>query len=257
MAEALPTVSSDTCGVIVSCDAPERRIAAQSLAVRLGLTFDESGGADTGLRLVQTARGIELHDGATGARLHVDFKDADIRAFRSGGRGPNLLRRAVGHGRGGVVDATGGLGRDAVHLACLGYSVTAIERHAVVSALAQDALARARVRALLPDNLAWLTGDARQLLSTLAPRPAVVYLDPMFPPKRKKSAATRKEMHLLHMLVGTDGDAHELLAVARMCATDRVVVKRADDAPPLAAGRRHALHGKLVRYDVYDCREST
>ncbi|MFL6713013.1 MAG: class I SAM-dependent methyltransferase [Sulfurifustis sp.] len=252
MAEALANARENST-VIVTCDSPSTRVAAEALAARLALPFDASGNAETLLRLVQTARGLELHDPATGAHLHVEFKDADIRAFRSGGRGPNLLRRAIGPLSGGIVDASAGLGRDAVHLACLGYPVTAIERNPIVSALAQDALARARAHTSLPSQYPiWLTGDARRLLPTLDPRPAVVYLDPMFPPKRKKSAATRKEMHLLQRLVGADSDAADLLALARACALERVVVKRADDAPPLAPGSSHAFTGKLVRYDVYD-----
>lgn len=253
MAEASPNVLSQTSNVIVTCDSPATRVDAEALAARLGLQFDASGGGGETLCLMQTAYGLELHDPATGAQLYVEFKDADIRTFRSGGPGPNLLRRAMGRATGGVVDATAGLGRDAVHLACLGYSVTAIERNPVVSAIAQNAVTRARARTLVPlHNPAWLTGDARRLLPTLDPQPSVVYLDPMFPPKRKKTAATRKEMHLLQRLVGADSDAHELLAIARAYATERVVVKRPDDALPLAAGVSHAFSGKLVRYDVYD-----
>ncbi|HSD97968.1 MAG TPA: class I SAM-dependent methyltransferase, partial [Sulfuricaulis sp.] len=79
----------------------------------------------------------------------------------------------------------------------------------------------------------------------------VIYLDPMFPPKRKKSAAVKKEMRLLRDLVGDDPDAKELLEISRHVALDRVVVKRPDHAPPLAPDPSMSLAGKLVRYDVY------
>lgn len=205
----------------------------------------------TPLQLVQTEAHLELRDGPTGACLWVEFTPADVRAYR-GGRGPDPLRRAIGPGPRTIVDATAGLGYDAVHLAVLGYRVTAIERNVVVGALACDGLARARGQALIPpDNPTWQSGDTRTLLPTFRPPPDTVYLDPMYPPKRKKSAAVRKEMRLLRLLVADDDDAAELLAVARACAADRVVVKRPLDAPALAPGVTAAYAGKLVRYDVY------
>ncbi|MCA9290054.1 MAG: class I SAM-dependent methyltransferase, partial [Phycisphaerales bacterium] len=78
----------------------------------------------------------------------------------------------------------------------------------------------------------------------------VVYIDPMFPPKRKTSALPRKEIVMLRRLVGDDPDAAALLACAR-AAGARVVVKRADEAPALGDGVVAAHRGKTVRYDVH------
>ncbi|MEK6592435.1 MAG: class I SAM-dependent methyltransferase, partial [Pseudomonadota bacterium] len=103
----------------------------------------------------------------------------------------------------------------------------------------------------LSERLRLVNGDSRALLPTLTPRPDALYLDPMFPPKRRKSAAVKKEMRLLRELVGDDADALELLEISRGIAHDRVVVKRPDDAPPLAPDPSMSLTGKLVRYDVY------
>jgi 16S rRNA (guanine1516-N2)-methyltransferase len=61
----------------------------------------------------------------------------------------------------------------------------------------------------------------------------------------------KKEIRLLRDLVGDDTDAPELLEISRGIARDRVVVKRPDDAPPLAPDPDMSLTGKLVRYDVY------
>jgi 16S rRNA (guanine1516-N2)-methyltransferase len=117
----------------------------------------------------------------------------------------------------------------------------------VVAALVNDALGRDRQTALLR----LIVGDARTILPTLDPAPDVIYLDPMFPPKRRKSAAVRKELALLRRLAGDDPDAHELFEVARRCARQRVVVKRPDHAAPLAPNPTVSYGGKLVRYDVY------
>ena len=52
------------------------------------------------------------------------------------------------------------------------------------------------------------------------------------------------------MLVGRDEDALLLLESATKIAR-RVVVKRANNDAPLGGDPAHAIHGKLVRYDVY------
>jgi len=155
------------------------------------------------------------------------------------------LARALGAARGLVVDATAGLGGDCLLIATLGCAVVAIERHPVLWALLDDALGGdgGPVRVLL--------GDARDLLPGLDPAPDVVYLDPMFPARRKRSARPRKEARALRALAGDDDDAASLLATARACALRRVVVKRPREAPPLAGDAVASHAGKLVRYDVY------
>ena len=150
-----------------------------------------------------------------------------------------------------VVDSTAGFCQDALLLALMGFRVTAIERSPIVAALARDGLLRFSTETgmTLTNRLQLLVGDARALLPSITPTPDAIYLDPMFPPKRKKSAAAKKEMRLLRELVGDDPDASDLLS--RRVALDRVVVKRPDDASPLAPDSSMSIASKLVRYDVY------
>jgi 16S rRNA (guanine1516-N2)-methyltransferase len=135
----------------------------------------------------------------------------------------------------------------------MGFRVTALERSPIVAALAGDGLRRFTAHTTMgpTHRLQWLTGDARVLLPAITPRPDAIYLDPMFPPKRRKSTAVKKEMRFLRELIGDDADAVELLDISRRTALDRVVVKRPDDAPPLVPEPSMSLAGKLVRYDVY------
>lgn len=164
------------------------------------------------------------------------------------------LARAVGRGASRVVDATAGLGGDALRLACLGLSVIAYERCAPVAAVLADGLARARREpglAAVARRIELRVADARRGLPRLRPAPDVVFLDPMFPPKRRRSALPRKELVALRALAGDDPDAAELLAEARRCARRRVVVKRPDHAAPLGPRPAFSYAGKLVRYDVY------
>ena len=202
-------------------------------------------------------------------------------------------------------------------------AVVMIERDPVVAALLRDGLRRLCLvadsglgddcddetvgrAAYLSERLSLEEGDgsdaARRLLSEgaedrnendndksrerrrrgIGRRPDVCYLDPMFPP-RTKSAAVKKDMQILHSLlgsnpaeemdVGNDGDEmmngtlirasdeRELLRSALDVAGSRVVVKRPIKAPLLGEGSvgsdldtvkpSHSIRGSVNRWDVY------
>ncbi|MGO1118376.1 class I SAM-dependent methyltransferase [Rhodovibrionaceae bacterium A322] len=173
-----------------------------------------------------------------------------------GGRG-QALPKAVGM-KGGktpfVVDATAGLGRDAFLLASLGASVTLIERSPEMHRLLAEGLERAREAggeaAEVVARMTLLSGDAKDLLPTLAPE--VVLVDPMHPP-RKNSALVKRELRQIREIVGSDEDALELMQVALASASQRVVLKwpqKADPLPGLKAPS-HQITGKSTRYDVF------
>ena len=231
------------------------RTSAEELARELGLPFVTTAKADFDLLLMVTAEHLELRDNRNPqvGPVCVDFSHLDLRPYSPHLSRRQPLARALGKKAQSVVDATAGYCQDALLFALMGYRTTAIERSPVVMALARDGLRRLAARAgiMLDKRLRLIEGDGRVLLSSITPPPEVIYLDPMFPPKRKKSAAVKKEIRLLRELVGDDPDAHELLEISRRVALDRVVVKRPDDAPPLAPDPSMSLAGKLVRYDVY------
>lgn len=175
-----------------------------------------------------------------------------------------LLARAVGF-KGEpleVFDMTAGLGRDAMLLALLGCSVTAIESNPVVFELLADGLRRASrdedMARVIEERLRLIRGDAVDYLATLSERaPDVVYLDPMFP-ARTRSAQVKKEMVLLARLTGGEersDDAGQLLAAALRSGCRRVVMKRPRHAPPLIVPGGLAptsrFEGRAARFDVY------
>jgi 16S rRNA (guanine1516-N2)-methyltransferase len=104
-------------------------------------------------------------------------------------------------------------------------------------------------RQLQPPRL--LVGNAIELLAGLSEAPECIYLDPMFPPKRKQTAATRKSMAILRDILGDDLDRADLFAAAWQAAAKRVVVKSPDYAEPLGGKPSESYQGKLLRYDVY------
>jgi 16S rRNA (guanine1516-N2)-methyltransferase len=190
-----------------------------------------------------------------GRGVRCDLAAMSLRGGRAEARAMPIVK-AVGEAR-TVVDATAGLLGDAFLLAVAGFEVTAIERSALVYLLAKDGLERAerdvRLAELLGGRLKVVHADAREWLAKragTAEAPDAVVIDPMFPPKKKKSALPRKEMVALREAVGTDLDAAELLAAARACARQRVVLKRGDDAPELAKPD-WSIEGTTVRFDVW------
>lgn len=177
------------------------------------------------------------------------------RRIRAGRR--QLLARAAGlHLRpdARVLDATGGLGRDAFTLAALGARVVLVERQPLVVELLRDAQRRARAAdeptlALAAERLRIVGADALDVDIGQGPFDAV-YLDPMYPDDGKR-ALPQKEMQLLRDLAGDDDDAGALLAHARTLAP-RVAVKRPLRAPWLAGARPDTvLSGTQARFDLY------
>lgn len=190
--------------------------------------------------------------------VFVDFtagKKAHRRLFGGGMNQP--LAKAIGLNskhKPSVLDATAGMGADSFVLANLGCQVTMIERSEAVASLLADGLQRAQQSPDVSEIIARMTlinADSADYLESQAPNVEVIYLDPMYPEKKKK-AAPKKEMKLLQNLVGPDIDSEKLLAAALKVATKRVVVKRPKGAPTIGDLTPHAeVTSPNTRYDIY------
>ncbi|WP_027251481.1 class I SAM-dependent methyltransferase [Photobacterium halotolerans] len=248
--------------IALLCDQPERHAELAELAARWGLEHHDQ--AQFALSL--TAERLELlkQDEPRLGAVFVDLAGgaaAHRRKF-GGGRG-QAIAKAVGLKSGvtpTVLDATAGLGRDAFVLASLGCRVQMVERHPVVAALLEDGLRRAcadaEIGGWVRERMSLLHATSQHALADLAAEPGyilpdVVYLDPMFPHK-KKSALVKKEMRVFQSLVGADMDADQLLTPALTLANKRVVVKRPDYAPWLdGQSPSTVITTKKNRFDVY------
>jgi len=215
--------------------------------------------------LYHSEKGLMLRDCAAAfSPIFIDFASGKYqhRRLQGGGKG-QAIAKAVGLHKfpnPTVLDTTAGLGRDAFVLASLGCHITLLERHPIIYALLYDAWQRLQQS----EELALQTIAQRmtvyhqnalvyldQLVQTDQAMPDVIYLDPMFP-ERKKSAQVKKEMQCFHQLVGQDYDSDLLLAKAISIAHRRIVVKRPRLAEPLAnKPPAFAIAGKSTRYDVY------
>ena len=216
---------------------------------------------DAQFQLVYSDKGLELFklDEPKLGSVYVDFAGGAVNHRRKfgGGKG-QAIAKAVGLKSGltpSVLDGTAGLGRDAFVLASLGCKVTMLERSPVVAALLEDGLKRAALDTDIGDwittRLSLVFASSIADLEQLNISPEVVYLDPMYPHK-KKSALVKKEMRVFQSLVGADLDADSLFEPAMRVATKRVVVKRPDYADYIANTEPSmAIETKNNRFDVY------
>jgi len=194
----------------------------------------------------------------------VDFIAGAVAHRRKygGGKG-QMIAKAVGIKPGvypSVLDLTAGLGKDAFVLATLGCTVTLVERNTTVFTALQKGMEEAQYYAQEQDpalahilaRMQLIEQDSLDYLKSHSPiSQQVIYLDPMFP-ERKKSAAVKKDMILLQQLVGDDPDSNELFLQAMKAAAHRVVVKRPRIAPCLADQKPTLIfEGNSSRFDVY------
>ena len=240
---AMPTVVS------VQGESPARaREAAEQLALEFGSYQDT-----VGLVLVvgETSAWLELD----GVKVAAQFDSAAMQHRRKGGHN-EMLGRAVGlkaDQKPLIWDATGGLGRDAFILADLGCQVTLCERVPVLAWLLDQAVQAAAVSGTdqvreAAARMVVLAADSKTLR---APTDTVIYLDPMFP-ERKKAAAVKKEAAMLQHLADRVDDSASLWQWAWDQPVERIVVKRPLRAPILGHIRpAHTLKGKSVRFDVF------
>ena len=206
---------------------------------------------------------IELYDRQLDTTLCIDFIRGNLahRQQFGGGRGQSIAK-AVGLKSGNtpsVLDTTAGLAGDAFVLATLGCSLTLIERSPIIFTLIESAVERASLNEIftpiLDQGFKLINEDAidyiADRLADGSEPPDVIYIDPMYP-DRKKSALVKKDMQILQRLHETDDKTSELLETAMQFARKRVVVKR-----PLRAETLNSrvpstcIKSKKTRYDIY------
>jgi 16S rRNA (guanine1516-N2)-methyltransferase len=193
------------------------------------------------------------HNKKSGLTVEIEHRQGEQRSWPIAKTG--ALAQALGRKTRTVVDATAGWGQDSLAMFRMGYEVFCIERSPIMVELLADGFDRLskfdwmRQLNLLPPQL--MAGNAIHILEQLPFQPDCIYLDPMFPPKRKKSALAKKSIMVLRDLVGDDIDKEQLFAAAFKLTGKRVVVKNPNYAEPLGGKPTESFQGKLLRYDVY------
>ena len=216
---------------------------------------------DCALQLCFMPDRIELYDTQLNTSIHVDFVEGALAHRRQygGGRG-QAIARAVGLKHGNtpsVLDITAGLGRDAYILAALGCKLTLVEQSPVLYTLIKDGIRRGLEhpdsKAVLNNFMNLVYGDSITYMEQLSPdtRPDVIYMDPMYP-ERKKTALVKKDMQILQRLIGKGDNTEQLLATAMGKCRQRVVVKRPVHADSIPGPKPStSICSKKTRYDCY------
>lgn len=203
---------------------------------------------------------IELLDLENNTNTHVDFLSgtAAHRQRFGGGKG-QAIAKAIGLKTAktipSVLDATAGLAKDAFVIANLGCPVTMIEQSPFVACLVSNGIERARhdenFNKILNTGFLLIQQNCIDYFKTLKELPDVIYLDPMYP-DRKKSALVKKNIQILQKLLGVDETAKNLLEASLHYAKNRVVVKRPKGAELLSSRVPDTIiESKKTRYDIY------
>ena len=230
-------------------ESPQR---AQEAAAQLALPYNPALKSDEiDLVVGETNAWLET----TGLKVAIRFDSPAMLHRRHGGQN-ELLGKAVGVKRDRhptVFDATGGLGRDAFVLADLGCRVTLYEQTPALAWLLRDAISCAQVSRYegVRDAAERMTVHVGNSEAQSLGAATVIYMDPMFP-ERKKAAAVKKEAMMLQHLSAANDGGESLMNWAWQQAVDRIVVKRPVKAPVLGERKvSFALSGKSVRFDVF------
>ncbi len=166
--------------------------------------------------------------------------------------GSEVVRACRGK-RGGLtlLDPFAGFCVDAYTLAGQGFAVDAVEHHPLIWLMSRQLTAgQEAIRLRRADGLAVLSQA-----TTMGQRWSVVYLDPMFP-QRRKSALPGLAAQLLQQVVGQtpDPDLPHCIDLGLSCA-DRVVLKRRLKDPRVETKQgvraAHQVRGRAVRFDIY------
>lgn len=227
------------------------QLLADHLQVEAVCGGQKSEGADLVLRMDED--GLALVGGEL--VLRGDFTRM-LPRLRIGNLQRELLVRAAKvkkpEGIPTAVDATAGLGEDALLLAAAGFSVRLYEYDPVIAALLKDTLRRA----LEIPELAPIVGrmevreeNSLTALPQITESPDVILLDPMFP-ERQKSALIKKKFQLLQQLESPCAEEDALVHAAMEAHPRKIVIKRPLKGPNLAGIKpSHSLKGKAIRYD--------
>ena len=206
---------------------------------------------------------IELFDRQLNTTISIDFLKGSLahRQQFGGGRG-QAIAKAMGLKSGitpSILDTTAGLAGDAFVLATLGCPITLIERSPIIFSLIENAVERAslsdKFQTILKQGFHIINGDANDYISkqlnNQTEAPDVIYIDPMYP-DRKKSALVKKDMQILQRLHEKDDNTSELLDNALKYAGKRVVVKRPIQAETINKKVPDTcIKSKKTRYDIY------
>lgn len=155
-----------------------------------------------------------------------------------------------------ILDTTAGLGKDTFTLAARGHTLLTLEKDRYIYLLLKDALQRAQQIDYLKEivnKITLINIDSNEYILTTDKSFDCVYIDPMFPP-RKKSAKVKQGMQILHQVGFNDeiSNSNLLDNIIQARITTKAVVKRPINSDFLSNRKPSSqLKGKTNRFDIY------
>ena len=237
--------------IVVCLEKGGQKDMAEAFARRIGAEISEKPGPK--LTILFHAKGVSLT--GYGLSYQGDFENM-LHRVTNGRLQHEMLIRAAKSDKPGrkAIDATAGMGEDAFLLAAQGYEVTLFEQNPVIAVLLKDALRRAKKHPVLKDiasRMNLVQDTSVEGMSKLLHPVDVIYLDPMFP-ARKKSSLINKKLQLIQKLEPPCSEETDLFDAAISARPSKIIVKRPLQSEFLA-GRKpsYTLNGKAIRYDCY------
>lgn len=201
---------------------------------------------------------LYLHDPTQGFGFSIDFTRGDIlNRINPLTATCDVVKAVEGKNKDPLIiaDLTAGLGTDSFTFASRGHQVYAIEQNTLIYWLLHDGLMRAKQDPSSPAHRITLWhGNNINFIDKLSKLDIdVIYLDPMFP-ERKKSAKVKKNMQLLHQVVGhqISSDDALLAYILEIKPCKKLIVKRPAKGEFLNQVKPTAQRiGKSSRFDIY------
>lgn len=248
--------------VIVFCTAADKIDQAREFAEHHQLVFSDKPVTSSSLILNFDDEIPTLYDTDNQNNISINFTSGTLahRLQYGGGKGQTIAK-AIGvssKNKPHVLDATAGLGRDALVLANLGCKMTLVEQSPILAEMLlqakQQAESNPQFQQATKAGFDIYNNNADEFMQQRIIADAdVVYLDPMYP-ENKKSALVKKDMQILQKMLGhsSEDEIACLLDIAVKFAKQRVVVKRPKGAKPIRGiAPTMSLNSKKTRYDVY------
>ena len=146
-----------------------------------------------------------------------------------------------------VLDSTAGLLNDSVHIANMGFQVTAVEKISWLYEVMKNELDLAKLGDSVLENIDLQNGDSLELAEKM--RPDVIYFDPVF--DLKKKAIAKQPMELLRS-VALDNNPQDCIEQLLDCCSERLIYKRhKKQKSTFQKFITFSVTGKSVSFDVY------
>lgn len=240
----------DSCDLVIVAGEGVSVEEALALSEHIGVPLSDTIGE--GLTLQIEKSGLSLV--GYGLRFRGDFAGM-LRRISSGRLSHEMLVKIAKTKTEAPVafDAAAGMGEDALLLAAAGYRVYLFEQDAVIASLLKDTMLRAKDDPDLKEivgRMELMEGNSIELMPTVPEHPELIYLDPMFP-ARRKSGLINKKLQLIQKLEQPCAQEEELLAAAVALYPKKIVIKRPLHSDHLAGKKpSYTVRGKAIRYDV-------